>query len=176
MRFVLCLTLLVACGASTALNTNDLAPDASPVRSCLPPCLARALAPCAPPTGVCVAYITAALDNWRRCFDNGLVIEAQPVGAHRYRQGTRICAAVSSRAAATVDVDTWSDATGAVLATVTRRQASRDAPWSVTCEGATFVVDPRSAECAADPWVRARNPHALPCPLGPRSDECRDAR
>lgn len=162
------LVLSLGCGAST--GTVDPPLDAAPPPSCLPSCMARMFAACSPPVGSCTAYITAAPDNWRRCFANGLVVEAQPMGAHRFRQGTRVCAAYSSLGAATVVVDTWRDGAGSVVATVTRPYGG-GGPWRVTCDGAEHVVDPSSAECLADPWVRNRNPHGLSCPLD--DDACR---
>ncbi len=170
MRAWLSLCLVLGCGASTGLTTAGDAgvPDAP---SCLPPCLARAFNECSPPTGACVAYITAAVDNWRRCFANGLRVEAQPMGGHRYRSDRGVCASVSTVAAATVNVDTWRDGAGTVIATATRPYTSE--AWTITCDGAEYVVDPSSAACTSDPWVRGRNPHALPCPIGPGSDACR---
>ncbi len=173
------LLLASHCGASTGATVAP--PDAAadvPVEasapSCLPPCLARALAPCGPPAGACVAYITAAPDNWRRCFDHGLVVEAQPMGGHRFRRGALVCAAVQSLGAATLTADTYRDATGTVIAVVARPAGGGS--WVVTCDGAEHRVDPTSAACLDDPWVRGRNPHALSCPIGPGSDACRDAR
>jgi|GEM_PF-1301032 len=174
MRAWWLLLLATHCGASTGATVAS--PDASPdaAASCLPLCLTRPLAPCGPPSGACVAYITAAPDNWRRCFDHGLIVEAQPMGAHRYRRGALVCAAVTSRAAAALTTDTFRDAAGAVIATVARPGGGT--VWTVTCDGAEHRVDVTSPACVDDPWVRGYNPHALPCPLGPGSDACRDAR
>ena len=179
MRARWLLLLATHCGASTGavVATPDASIDTSPdaPASCLPPCLAQALAPCGPPSGSCVAYITAAPDNWRRCFDHGLVVEAQPMGGHRYRRGAVVCASVQSLAAATLTTDTFRDAAGVVIATVARPDGGGSI-WTVTCGGAQHRVDTTSAACLADPWVRGRNPHGLPCPIGPGSDACRDAR
>lgn len=170
MRIGLALVLLLGCGAST--GTVDPPSDAAaPAPSgCLPACMARMFAACSPPVGACTAYITAAPDNWRRCFDNGLVVEAQPMGAHRFRQGRAVCAAVTSLGAATVTVDTWRGGDGRVVATVTRGPAG--GAWRVDCDGAEHAVDPSSAACQADPWVRNANPHALSCPID--TEACRE--
>ncbi len=162
---------LLGCGASTGARDDLPGPDAGAVPSCLPPCLAQALGPCGPPSGACVAYITAAPDNWRRCFANGLRVEAQPMGGHQFRRGTTVCARVSSLGAATVTVDTFTTPTGAPLGTITRPAGNRG-PWTVTCDGASYAIDPASPACAADPWVRGYNPHGLPCPLD--TEACRD--
>lgn len=159
MRASLALAFSLGCGASTGVVEPPV--DAAPRPSCLPPCMARMFAACAPPVGACATYVTAAPDNWRRCFANGLVVEAQPMGAHRFRQGRSVCAAYSTLGAATVTVDTWRDGDARVVATVTRPYGG--GPWRVTCDGAEHVVDPSSAECLADPWVRNRNPHGLAC-------------
>ena len=167
MRIPWLLSLVLGCGASTGLGNP---PDAA-VASCLPACLSRVLSTCAPPVGACVAYITAAPDNWRRCFDNGLVVEAQPMGAHRYRQGSRVCASYSSLGAATVTVDTWRDGAGQTVATVTRPHGNASS-WTIACDGVTTTLDVSSPACANDPWVRSRNPHSLPCPIE-AGDTCR---
>jgi hypothetical protein len=167
MRIPWVLSLVLGCGATTGLGRLD---DAA-VASCLPVCLSRLFSTCAPPVGACVAYITAAPDNWRRCFDNGLVVEAQPMGAHRYRQGSRVCASYSSLGAATVAVDTWRDGAGQTIATVTRPYDNATS-WTITCDGVTTTLDVSSPACANDPWVRTRNPHALPCPIE-AGDACR---
>lgn len=170
MRIALALVLLLGCGASTGVV--DPPPDAAtPAPSrCLPACMTRMFAGCSPPVGACSAYITAAPDNWRRCFDNGLVVEAQPMGAHRFRQGRAVCAAVTSLGAATVTVDTWRGGDGRVVATVTRGYAG--GVWRVDCDGAEHTVDPTSAACQAEPWVRNANPHALSCPID--TEACRE--
>ena len=72
--------------------------------------------------------------------------------------------------AATVTVDTWRDGAGREVATVTR--AYTGGAWRVRCDGAEHVVDPESPACQADPWVRNRNPHALPCPID--TEACRE--
>ncbi|MBX3273694.1 MAG: hypothetical protein KF729_25745 [Sandaracinaceae bacterium] len=138
---------------------------------CVPPCMARLFAGCAPPVGECDAYLTAAPDNWRLCFDNGLVIEAQPSGAHRYRQGAEVCASYESLGAATVAVDRWRDRDGREIAIVTRPYGGGS--WIVACDGEEHVIDPESIACAGDPWLRSQNPHSLECPHGPDSDACR---
>jgi len=170
MRWLL--VLVSHCGAATGARAPS--PDAAVAASCLPSCLARALAPCGAPSGSCVAYITAAPDNWRRCFDQGLVVEAQPMGGHRFRRGALVCASVQSLGAATLTTDTYRDAAGVVIATVLRPDGG--GPWTVTCDGTEHRVDPTAAACLDDPWVRGYNPHGLPCPIGPGSDACRDAR
>lgn len=161
------LTLALGCGVST--GTVDPRVDASPPPSCLPPCMVRMFAGCSRPVGPCTAYIPAAADAWRRCFASGLVVEAQPMGGHRFRQGRSVCAAYATLAAATVNVDTWRDGAGRTVATVTRPYTG--GAWRVACDGEEHEVDPSSAACQGDPWVSNRNPHALRCPID--GDACR---
>lgn len=130
---------------------------------CLPPCLQQMFDACPPPTGDCGAYLTAAPDNWQRCFANGLVVEAQPRGNHRYRQGGLVCATLSSNGSGSdLTIDTWSDTNGNVAVVVRPFDGGN---WRVTCNRTEYQVDLRSAACASNPWVRGYNPHALRCPL-----------
>ncbi|MBL8602060.1 MAG: hypothetical protein JNK72_09055 [Myxococcales bacterium] len=159
-------SVFFSCGAATGVRDPDAAGaadggDAGAREGCFPPCLTALWSACGSPARCTGRYITAAPDNWRRCFASGLTVVARAPGGHSYRNGPRECGVFSTTSDTTSVTDTWRDAEGATAATV--RRPFDSARWRVTCEGREFALDADGPRCVSDPWMAVYNPHRVVC-------------